>query len=89
MNPSTEDEFKSIVRETNLTCVETLIDKSKCKVLTVVLPPKTIADLGLIFEFDASVGMPALVDMTPDSPFLPFIPLHYIKKKHYVESIVT
>jgi len=87
VNTSTEDEFKSIVRETKLTCVETLIDKSKCKELNIVLPPDNIADLGLIFEFDASVGMPALVDMTQDSPLLSFIPLHYIKKKHYVESI--
>ena len=80
VNSSAEDEFKSIVRETKLTCVETLIDKSKCKELTIFLPPKTIADLGLIFEFDVSVGMPALVTLS-------FIPLHYIKKKHYIESI--
>jgi hypothetical protein len=26
--------------------------------------------------------------MTPDSPLLSFIPLHYIKKKHYVESMI-
>jgi hypothetical protein len=87
INPTSEEEFKSLVPESNLSCIETLIDKSKCKALSVKLPPKSVADLGLILKFDVSVGMPALVDMTPDSPLLPFIPLHYIKKKHYIESI--
>ena len=73
--------------ESNLHCVETLIDKSKCKELKIVLPPSSVEDLGLIFEFDALCGMPALVDTTQDSPLLQYIPLYYIRRKHFAASI--
>jgi hypothetical protein len=87
MTEATDQEFKSLVGESNLHCVETLINKASCKTLSIVLPPKSVADLGLLFEFDDGVGMTALVDMVQDSPLLAYIPLFYIRKKHFVESI--
>ena len=52
-NQATTDEFKKLVVESSLHCIDFLVDKSKCKQLKVVLPPSSIEDLGLILEFDA------------------------------------